>query len=452
MRKALLPLLFLFIASSVFANQFISGYINYQYLGMADSATEKFIISLTLNRDCYASQTPFFNKYDIGVYQNTVNATRIKKVTLSQTIESEIQPLPTPNISVPYCSRKHVYTDTVLLPINPNGYQLFFSFRASNTTTAAIHTVIPPNYATNTPPANNLPVYHAMASAETAVFDVSTTDADGDSLTYSLLLQQHKQGYYASNLLPYRLDPNSDLAEGNTSLIPILIGGQAQINPQTGKLYIYATNPDRYLLSIEITEWRNGIAIAKYRQPFVLQVIIKNLPTNGFVSITGRKKNEITMLSWVHSLTAIKQFYVERKLPQTFWQRIDSTINQNANDNSRFDDTVLRRYRVVAVGEKNKKPVTVISDEWTIGGNFTAINELALAALTVYPNPTTDWLTITSPQDFSPQKIEITDILGKKVYTNNFSPQIHVQHLPNGFYNLHVFNSKTLLIAHFIKQ
>lgn len=451
MRKVFLPLIVALIVSPLAASHYISGYFHYQYIGKTDSNNTAYVITLTLNRDCYSSQQNFPTAISVGIYENNTSAYLLQKVSLKLLSEDAIEPFVSPNISVGYCLRKHTYTDTVVLPNTAAGYQLYYSVRNSYYTAQVIYATIPPNAANNIIPKNDFAVFYAMRAGEVLGADLGINNIDNDSFTYQLAMPYYRSGNDVSGL-PNRINPDYDLRSENTLNLPSLLGGWIAIDNSTGKLTVKATNPARFVFAVDVIKWRNGNSIATYRLPLVIQSIVKNYPTNAYISISGTKKPNVAMLSWVHSLTAVKQFYLERKLANTTWQRIDSTLGQNENDDSRFADTVERRYRVVAMGEMNKIPVTVISDEWKTGGVLTAVQGVNSVEVTVYPNPVTDKIFFIIPDDYTPQKLLIIDAIGRVVFNGLYEKELSVSYLSAGIYTIYIRNEETSFVTKFIKQ
>lgn len=456
MRKVFLSLIIILIVSPLAASHYISGFFHYQYIGKTDSNNIAYAITLTLNRDCYSSQQNFPAAISVGIYENNTSAYLQQKVSLKLINEERADPFASPNISVGYCIRKHTYTDTVILPNTAAGYQLYYSFRNSYYTAQVVYGIIPPNAANNIMPKNDLAVFYAMRAGETFVFDASIYNIDNDSFTYQLAMPYYREGNNISEL-PNRINSDNDLRSENTLNLPNLLGGRVDIDASTGLFIVKATNPARFTLAVDITKWRNGNAIATYRFPIIIQSIIKNYPTNAYISIAGTKKPNVAMLSWLHSLTAVKQFYIERKLENTTWQRIDSTLGQNGNDNSWFADTVERRYRVVAVGEMNKIPITVISDEWKTGGGPTAMQHVSDIGITVYPNPATDKLYFDIRGREIPQSIIIYTLQGKHIKTmildaHVINSGIDISVLPSGIYYIQIQTQQGIQTQKIVKQ
>lgn len=78
--------------------------------------------------------------------------------------------------------------------------------------------------------------------------------------------------------------------------------------------------------------------------------------------------------------------------------------------------------------------------------------EIANKSITVYPNPTTDFLNIQNDANTAIDKITITDVSGKKVLEQSYTTQVNVQNLPKGMYVLEVFTGQNKETRKFIKD
>ena len=65
-------------------------------------------------------------------------------------------------------------------------------------------------------------------------------------------------------------------------------------------------------------------------------------------------------------------------------------------------------------------------------------NDAFAAAISIYPNPVNDFLSINTPNPEQIQRVEIYDYAGSKINEFEYSPQIPVQHLSDGLYVLKI--------------
>lgn len=79
-----------------------------------------------------------------------------------------------------------------------------------------------------------------------------------------------------------------------------------------------------------------------------------------------------------------------------------------------------------------------------------SIAEKELVSFSIYPNPSSDFISLNSQEVI--QQIKITDASGKEVYLNhNYSEKIDVQKLERGIYFIHISTAKGSATQKFIK-
>ena len=77
-------------------------------------------------------------------------------------------------------------------------------------------------------------------------------------------------------------------------------------------------------------------------------------------------------------------------------------------------------------------------------------NELTENTVSVYPNPASEVIHISSTTELT--KIELYDVLGKRVLTTNKPQEIKIDHLKSGIYLLKIYASKGQMTKKIIKQ
>lgn len=115
----------------------------------------------------------------------------------------------------------------------------------------------------------------------------------------------------------------------------------------------------------------------------------------------------------------------------------------------------LNENRVVTAYDANGNPIIIISEEWDKTGNvwelegkierdysevkpFTlGIDSFKIEDMKVFPNPATDVINVSSV--FNIDKMELYDVLGKKVKSTQEGNQIQLDDLNSGMYVLKVF-------------
>lgn len=106
-----------------------------------------------------------------------------------------------------------------------------------------------------------------------------------------------------------------------------------------------------------------------------------------------------------------------------------------------------------------------INPNWTPENNnrvdrvqYLGVDTATMGTANIYPNPATDIITISTPQNSGTKKIEIYNIIGKKVYTGTSSTglsiSLDVSEFPAGVYLLVInsFEGEKLFVNKFIKD
>jgi hypothetical protein len=83
---------------------------------------------------------------------------------------------------------------------------------------------------------------------------------------------------------------------------------------------------------------------------------------------------------------------------------------------------------------------------------FAGVNEFTELEFSIFPNPTTDFITINLANNEVINQIIITDVNGKIVQTSNFDKQISVTELEEGMYFLNINTAEGISTRSFIKR
>jgi len=156
----------------------------------------------------------------------------------------------------------------------------YLEFPAISATTPALY---------NSSPVFKAPKGDYICLNRPFVFDFSATDADGDSLVYSMVTPYN--GFSDRNnpipgigtqLIAPRFFPGPYPSVGwntgysATNAIPGNV--PLQVNPRTGILSVTASRAGLFVFSVEVVEYRRGVAIGRVRRDYQLQAI--DCPTN----------------------------------------------------------------------------------------------------------------------------------------------------------------------------
>lgn len=107
------------------------------------------------------------------------------------------------------------------------------------------------------------------------VFDHSATDADGDSLVYSLILPYLGANPQDNRPIPAGNPPYNRVPMSNGFGISNMMNGSVklQINPTTGLLRVTPNDVGQYVIAVLVEEYRDGIKINDSYRDYQLNVI-----------------------------------------------------------------------------------------------------------------------------------------------------------------------------------
>jgi gliding motility-associated-like protein len=288
-KKLLLIGAFVVVNTVLFARHIAGGELYYEYLGAGSfSNSSKYKITLRLFRDCNSSGPLLETEQVIvGIYQsnqrvNTLNLTLEGPVSTLE-LNTAAFPCLTGNVNV--CYQVAFYSNTIELPITFEGYTLARMgccrinditniTGGANTVGNTFVTQIP---GTQTLPTgfNNSPQFNVrdtalVCSGKLFALDFGATDADGDLLTYSFCdaftAPQNSNNAPPPMSLNLNAVPYISPFSGTDPLSGVTI------NNTSGQIRGIAPGIGQYIVSVCVTEWRNGKAIAEHRKDFILKV------------------------------------------------------------------------------------------------------------------------------------------------------------------------------------
>jgi gliding motility-associated-like protein len=293
MRLGIFCIFLLFFAKPVSSTHIVGGEIYYSYLG-----NDNYEIRLTVYRDCFNGIPPFDDTAYVGIWDASNNL--IMQLAMSPndstTVPSTINsPCFIPPTGI--CVRVANYYAIVNLPSIPGGYQLAYQRCCRNQTIlnvvnpldvgATFYTTIPGNGVINSSPVfNALPPAFAC-NGYPLVFDHAATDADGDSLVYSICnpLDVATPGIAVPDpntapppFLPIPFQPPFNLAN--------LMGGTPlTIDPATGELTALPNTLGQFVVGICVSEYRNGQLIGNTLRDYQINVVnCPSLVVAGIIS------------------------------------------------------------------------------------------------------------------------------------------------------------------------
>ena len=302
---AFLVLLLLFTFTlPVKATHIAGAELNYQCLG-----NNNYLVTLKMYRDCLNGAAGFDSPITLFIFDHDTGS-------LDTTIDINFNFQPTPVVpanwnacvGTPYnlCVEEGVYTDTINLPLIPEGYDIAWARCCRN---GAITNLNDPlcegvSFLAHVPGSNDVSTCNTMPAFNQTPplflcrgrelnFDYSAVDPDGDSLAYRISNPYNGfnfQNIGAGNPNNFNCGTNANpavnlgnpmgpppyqnvaFAPGHTFTNPF---GQGfiTIDPITGWLTLQPDNLGIYVVAISVLEYRNGVLLSENKRDFQFHVI-----------------------------------------------------------------------------------------------------------------------------------------------------------------------------------
>ncbi len=308
MKYLLLLASVMFIMFQAKATHIIGGSLTYEHLGGSS-----YNVKLKLYRDCGPGNVAFPNSVTITVRQGNGNTTGLNFTMPRLGIIELDPPIDSCAVDPGICVEEAVFSSTVSLPPSSTGYHLYWGICCRNgsvqnivnplNVTEMFHTYIPNNsvWLTNSSPSwvNFPPVF--VCQGEDVDFDHSATDANGDSLVYSLYTPyQDDNPVFNGNPIPDNIQfnpvpwetgygPNNPLNNSGTPLV---------IDPQTGQLNGIPEDIGQFIVGIRCEEYRNGVKIGEIIRDFQFNVIDCPPADDAAIGpVTGCAGNTVDMIN-----------------------------------------------------------------------------------------------------------------------------------------------------------
>ena len=290
MKRLLIFLLSFSATVCCYGSHITGGELMYTYIGQGSNGTDRYKITLRLFRDCFSSG-PLLQgeQVRVGIYSNATNGL---VYTLQLPLASDISTisLNTTNVaclvgSPRVCYQIAYFSNIVDLEKIPLGYTLvqtsccriggIANIGNSNNSGATYTTVIPGTSAIGSLGKNNSPQFilkdtALVCTSKMFKLPFTATDIDGDSLSYSFA---NAYGNVSSNNqpLPGILTLTSVIYQGGYDGSAPL-GPGVTISSTTGIITGRAPQTGRYVVAVNVKEWRNGVLINNHRKDFILSV------------------------------------------------------------------------------------------------------------------------------------------------------------------------------------
>ena len=292
MKKLSLLVLFICFGFSGFAKHITGGEMIYDLVS-SNATSRTFKITLILFRDenCPGNCAPMPASVSIGVYNNDNSELLGGDYNIVNLSTTEILPI----TNIPLCLTNAVtlnykagyYPFTITLPNNNNGFTAVYQTCCRITSINNIINGVDgagATYLTNIPgtnlvgsvPNDNSPRFSKGISIvcydHEFTLDFSATDPDGDSLVYSMCDGYDGGAAVNSSYATPAAPPYASLiyTNGFTGIGPL--GNNPIINTRTGIITGIAPSSGKYVVSVCVSSYRNGLFISTHRKDFIITV------------------------------------------------------------------------------------------------------------------------------------------------------------------------------------
>lgn len=303
-----LAIIFSFLLGSVsaaLATHIVGGFMSYKYIG-----GNQYQLTLTVYRDCNSAtlfdgdpNNSSVTVASIGLFDISGGSSSLVDnfQLINPVVTNVSSAITNPCLQVPagVCVEQGVYVHTFSVPDPTKSYVLVYERCCRNGTIsnldnpgaegATYTAVIPPTntFQNSSPVFKNFPPPFICNNAALS-FDHSATDADGDSLVYSLCTPNTG----ASSGSPAPNPPSNPPYSPINWLSPYnandpLGGVPLTIDSKVGYLTGVPNTIGQFVVGVCVSEYRNGILIGTYTRDFQFNVTTCNIPTAGFSYLPG---------------------------------------------------------------------------------------------------------------------------------------------------------------------
>ncbi|RYF81256.1 MAG: hypothetical protein EON98_12605 [Chitinophagaceae bacterium] len=368
MKKILLLPILLFFGSFAFAAHITGGEMFYR-LDTVIGNNYTYTITLKLYRDCNSTGAPLDQFAPIAIYNNNGNATPVWSQSIQQT-SFDRQKLGSPSPCIqnppPVCYEIGFYTFTVTLPGVPQGYTVAYqrccriaginNLIGSSGVGSTYTAIIPGTNSRPDAPKNSSARFSGVDTVITCAnnafcYDFGAIDPDaGDSLSYSFC-----NAYVGgSQTIP---SPNPPGPPSSYISVPYAfpfsadepLGTAVTLNPRTGLMCGIAPPAGIYVVTVCVSEWRQGVLIATQRKDLQIKVgdcnVAKALPAvfdiNGIKLVPGVSGCKSYTYSFANDIPPNPLIHTY------YWELSDGATYTTANPTHTFNDTGLYTIKLV---------------------------------------------------------------------------------------------------------
>lgn len=304
LKHIVLTCLFIALGVSASATHLVGGYMNYTFAGKLANGDSRYRITFNVYRDC-DDGIPLDNSIDIGVYLNDAATSRNQIATFNIVRKRRVEApgsVDCPDIRANVCIEEGLYEGIITLKPFSEGYHITYTRCCRNSQENITQSGSEPSqgqtyycFIPNTDLENNSPAFYGVPSPymcinDTTSFLFDALDRDGDSLSYRFM-RPFNSGSGSIGVIPVppeNLDtPLLSYRPGYSFNQPFGAGGYQFIDNQTGYTELFSTRAGRFVVGVEVQEFRNGVLISRTRLD--LSIIVLNCAPNKTPDISSDK-------------------------------------------------------------------------------------------------------------------------------------------------------------------
>jgi gliding motility-associated-like protein len=303
-----------FIPFTSFATHIVGGSLTYEQLGGST-----YRVTLKLYRDCKPGSAAFPASIAIEV-RRSCGSVSLPDITIPFPGASLVPPnIDTCAVNPGICLEEAIYTKIVSgLPPTPGGYDLYFQYCCRNSTLMNIvaplstgetwYAHIPDNgvvIANSSPKWVNPPPVFVCQGNNMSV-NHSATDADGDSLVYSLYTPYSDQAVSWPGCVFTTPTVTWSSTYGPNNPLDPATPGSLTISP-TGILNGVPPTIGQFVAGVRCEEWRNGVKIGEILRDFQFNVV--NCPPLAVASFNSSGACNGTTITFTNTTTPAANNY-----------------------------------------------------------------------------------------------------------------------------------------------
>jgi gliding motility-associated-like protein len=281
--------------------------MNYSFVGKLANGDSRYKISFNVYRDC-DDGVPLDDKITLGVYLNDPNTSQNQKPSFNRILLRRVEApgsVDCPDIRANVCIEYGLYEGIITLKPYSEGYHITYTRCCRNVQNNITQSGTQPSqgqtyycFIPNTDLENNSPAFYGvpspyMCANDTTSFLFDAVDQDGDSLSYHIMRPFNSGGTGA--LIPepsITLDtPLLAYKPGFSFQQPFGATGHTFIDGQTGYTELFSAQTGRYVVGVEVREFRNGILISRTRLD--LSIIVLDCAINKTPDLEIDKENRL---------------------------------------------------------------------------------------------------------------------------------------------------------------